>query len=60
LNVVYYYSSYNSIADFLLGCFRLSRRTHLIVWSLPVQTTPRLLAFVEKPSSRTKKARGGL
>ena len=40
--------------------FRLLHRTLSIVWSLLVQTTPRLLAYVEKPSSRTKKARGGL
>jgi hypothetical protein len=45
---------------FLLGVYRLLHRTLSIVWSLPVQTTRRLLAYVEKPSSRTKKAHGGL
>ena len=54
------YDFYNSLADFFLGVFRLLHPTLSIVWSLPVQTTPRLLAYVEKPNSRTKKARGGL
>ena len=51
---------YISLTKFFWGVFRLLHRTLSIVWSLPVQTTLRLLAYVEKPSSRTKKAHGGL
>ena len=40
--------------------FRLLHRTLSIVWLLPVQMIPKLLAYVEKPSSQMKKARGGL